>query len=133
VLDSYALQITNVEKDTVLGKTKISGEVVNYGYRSALNVEVSALGSGSKANYYIGEIKGNDYETFELEVPCTEIFLSLSWWNDAGDNFKTSQEIKVESKLEKQESSFMPIVVAAITTIAVISFVAYIVLRGRRK
>ncbi|MCS7130209.1 MAG: hypothetical protein NZ872_02180 [Archaeoglobaceae archaeon] len=132
VLDSHVLQMINLQKTPSMGKLKISGEIVNYGHRSALNTKVSAFCEESRADYYIGEIEAKDYETFDLEISCTNVTLSLTWWNDAGDNFSISEELKAE-KMEKIETNPMPIYVGFITSIFVIGFVIYLLLRARRK
>lgn len=132
VLESHVLQIINLQKTTALGKTKISGEVVNYGHRSALNTKISAFCDESRADYYIGEIEAKDYETFDLELSCTELKLLLTWWNEAGDNFSLSEELKVE-KLEQKEANPIPIYVGVLSSIGILAFVIYVLIRARRK
>ncbi|MEM3390758.1 MAG: hypothetical protein QW226_00415 [Archaeoglobaceae archaeon] len=136
VLEAKALQIVNLRTESALGKTKISGEIVNYGYRSALSVGVSAFCNDSKADYFIGEIKANDYETFDLEVSCRNATLELSWWNEAGERFTTLE--RVEVKVFKAGESYAtqgnttPLLIAIIASIAVVAFVIYVALRHRK-
>ncbi|MEM2726794.1 MAG: hypothetical protein QXV61_00860 [Archaeoglobaceae archaeon] len=132
VLESYVLQIINIQKVPNVVKTKISGEVVNYGHRSALNTKVSAFCDGDRADYYIGEIDAKDYETFDLEVSCTNATLLLTWWNDAGDSFSISERLELE-KLEQREANPMPLYIGAVASALVIAFVLYIVYRARKK
>jgi hypothetical protein len=132
VLDSHALQIVNLQKTPVFGKTKISGEVINYGHRSAINAKVSAFCDEERADHYIGEIDANDYETFDLETSCAEAIVMLTWWNEAGDSFSISEKVMTE-KVEIKESSPLPMYVAAIASILIVSFVIYVVRRARRK
>ncbi|MEM2086530.1 MAG: hypothetical protein QXF06_03895 [Archaeoglobaceae archaeon] len=132
VLESHVLQMINLQKTSGIGKTKISGEVVNYGHRSTLNTKVSAFCDESRADYYIGEIEAKDYETFDLEILCTNITLLLTWWNDAGDSFSISEELKAE-KLEQKEANPIPIYVGSIASLLILAFVIYLLLRARKK
>jgi len=132
VLESYVLQIVNVQKVTTAGKTKISGEVINFGHRNALNTKISAFCDAEKADYYIGEIDAKDYETFELEVYCANATLLLTWWNDAGDSFSFSQEIEL-TKLEVSKENPLPIYIATISSGLVIAIVFYVFYRARKK
>ncbi|MCS7143557.1 MAG: hypothetical protein NZ879_00870 [Archaeoglobaceae archaeon] len=132
VLESYVLQIINIQKAPNVGKTKISGEVVNYGHRSALNTKISAFCDGDRADYYIGEIDAKDYETFDLEISCTNATLLLTWWNDAGENFLVSERLELE-KLEQKEANPVPLYVGTVASALVIVFVLYLVYRARKK
>lgn len=132
VLDSYVLQIINPRIVSEIGKTKISGEVVNYGHRIAINTKVSAFCYGERADYYIGEIDAKDYETFDLEISCGNVTLLLTWWNDAGDSFSVSEKLELE-KLEQREANPLPFYIGAVTSALVIAFVVYVVYRTRKK
>ncbi|MCS7119130.1 MAG: hypothetical protein RMH75_03560 [Archaeoglobaceae archaeon] len=131
VLSREVLQITNLKSENVFGKTRISGEVVNYGHRNVLGAEVSAFCNDTKINNFIGEIEANDYETFELEVGCTEVILKLSWWNEVGESFSVSEMVK--SEIVREEGSIIPLFVAVITSVAVFVFILYIFIRSRKK
>ncbi|MEM2786668.1 MAG: hypothetical protein QXJ58_00165 [Archaeoglobaceae archaeon] len=132
VLESFVLQVINVQKVFSAGKTKISGEVVNYGHRSSLNTKVSAICDGEKADYYIGEIDAKDYETFDLEILCDNATLLLTWWNDAGDSFLVSEIVRI-GKVEKKEENPIPLYITAIASALVLVFVGYVVYRARKK
>lgn len=133
VLDSYVLQIVNLKMPQSMGKTKISGEVINYGHRSALNTKVSAFCDEAKADYYVGEIDANDYETFDLEISCSEATLTLTWWNDAGDSFSISEKLEGNRVDEQREKSSLPLYIGTIASIIVLAFVAYVAYRARKK
>lgn len=132
VLEYYVLQVINVQKVFSPGKTKISGEVVNYGHRSSLSTKISAFCDSERADYYIGEIDAKDYETFDLEILCDNVTLLLTWWNDAGDSFSVSERIEL-GKLEKKEENPIPLYITAIASVAVLLFVIYIAYRSRKK
>lgn len=132
VLDSYVLQLVNLQMPQSIGKTKISGEVINYGHRSVLNTKVSAF-CDARADYYIGEIDANDYETFDLELSCSEATVTLTWWNDAGDSFSISEKLEGYRVEEQREVSSLPLYIGTIASIAVIAFVAYVIYRARKK
>lgn len=132
VLEYYVLQIINVQKSFSAGKTKISGEVVNYGHRSSLSTKISAFCDAERADYYIGEIDAKDYETFDLEILCDNATLLLTWWNDAGDSFSVSERLEL-GKLEKKEENPLPLYITAIASVVVLLFVIYIAYRARKK
>ncbi len=133
VLDAKVLQIVNLRTESTLGKSRISGEIVNYGHRSVLSVTVSAFCNESRSNYFIGEIKAEDYETFDLEVSCRNATLELSWWNEARDRFTSIENIEIKAFRTEEVGSFSPLIVAAIASIAVIALVTYVILRQRKK
>ncbi|MFN3383860.1 MAG: hypothetical protein ACK401_03075 [Archaeoglobaceae archaeon] len=133
VLEAKVLQIANLRIESELGKSRISGEIVNYGHRSALSVTLSAFCNESRSEYFIGEIKAEDYETFDLEVSCRNATLELSWWNEARDRFTSIENIEIKAFRTEEVGSLPPLVVATIVSIAVIALVAYVILRQRKK
>ncbi len=132
VLDSFVLQVINIQKTPTIGKTKISGEVVNYGGRSVLNTKVSVICDGESSDYYIGEIDAKDYETFDLETSCNNATLVLSWWNEAGDGFSLSERLELY-KLGQAESNPMPLYIVAGSSVFIIFFILYLIYRTRKK
>jgi len=132
VLDSYVLQVINIQKTPTVGKTKISGEVVNYGDRSVLNTKVSVSCDEESSDYYIGEIDAKDYETFDLETSCKKATLFLNWWNEAGDSFSLSEELEL-GNLGQTESNPVPLYIVGGASVSIISFILYLVYRARKK
>ncbi len=127
VLESEVLKFSNIRKETDYGKIRISGEVVNYGHRKAINVLVSAFCNESRVDDFIGEVGANDYETFDLEIGCVE-FLKLSWWNEAGESFSVVEKIK-DYQPESKRSDMLPYYVSIISAAAVLLLVVFILLR----
>lgn len=132
LLETKVLQIVNLQKASTLEKTRISGEIVNYGHRSALSVSISAFCGESRVDYFIGEIKANDYETFEFEVSCRNLTLELSWWNEAGERFSTLKNVEIEAFKTEESSNVTPLTISIATAIAVVALLLYI-LRRRKK
>jgi len=127
VLESEVLKLSNIKKETDYGKIRISGEVVNYGHRKAINVLVSAFCNESRVDSFIGEVGANDYETFDLEIGCVE-FLKLSWWNEAGESFSVVEKIK-DYQPESKRSDMLPYYVSIVSAAAVLLLVVFILLR----
>jgi hypothetical protein len=126
VLESEVLKFSNIRKETDYGKIRISGEVVNYGHRKAINVLVSAFCNESRVDDFIGEVGANDYETFDLEIGCVE-FLKLSWWNEAGESFSVVEKIK--DYRPESKGDMLPYYVSIVSAAAVLLLVVFILLR----
>lgn len=132
VLETKALQIVNMQIERVIGKTRIYGEIVNYGHRSALSIGISAFCDENRADYFIGKVEANDYETFDLEIACRNVTLELSWWNEAGERFFTVEKLKTEDFRPEQSGSATPLIVAIVSAIVIALLLVYIVLRHRK-
>jgi len=131
VIDSYSLQIINVQKIPGVGMTRISGDVVNYGSRGALNAKVSIVCGGHSSDYYIGEIDAKDYETFDLETPCKNATLLLSWWNEAGESFSLTESLDLWN-YRLAESNPTPLYIALVVSIFIVSFVLFLIYKARK-
>uniref|UniRef100_A0A7J2TJM2 S-layer protein n=1 Tax=Archaeoglobus fulgidus TaxID=2234 RepID=A0A7J2TJM2_ARCFL len=131
VLEKEALQFANIRKEAIYGKFRISGEIINYGHRKAMNVLVSVICNESKNNYFIGEVKANDYETFDLEADCID-YIKLSWWNELGESFSVSEKIKDDRAEISKKDNPMPIFVSAFSATAIIVLIILII-RHRKK
>mgnify|MGYP001772555158 CR=1 FL=1 len=134
LLEAKALQITNLRTERTLEKTRISGEIVNYGHSDALSVSVSAQCEGSRAEQFVGKVDPNDYETFDLETSCKNATLELSWWNDAGERFTIIESIEFPSFETKEPmKTSVPLMVSIGASVPVIALILYIFLRHRKK
>ncbi len=87
------LSLSNVE----LKDGKLKGDVGNCGVSSVFGVVVSASSDGIKKSYFIGEIKPQDLQEFEIKLPFSrDVNVTVKWTNTLGEKFYITRELKVE-------------------------------------
>lgn len=135
VLESYAVQLSNLEVKTEGFKVSVSGDISNNGRSEAYNAYASAVCDGYKADYFIGNIDPSDFQSFELPLECNKsATVFVKWSNEIGETFEISQvvELKEKSIGEVEEKPLVTYISIAVALV-VLAIVGYVIYRQIRK
>ncbi len=129
VLESYAIEITNVEVGGI-GKVAVSGDVSNNGRSTAYNVYVYAACGGEGKEYFVGNVEPSDFQGFDIELKCNgSVTLKARWSNSVGDTFEVSKTVGFRGEEVKVGTDRTPLVISAAAVAVVAVIIAVIVYR----